>query len=80
VAATYSRGGVDITSHDWVIGTDLTQFDADTYVLARVVEVLAQCYTAEVAPPLSTYLFCSSAPAMQVILNPRSIKAHSYSL
>jgi hypothetical protein len=34
-AATYSRGGADITSHDWVIGTELTQFNADAYVLAR---------------------------------------------
>jgi hypothetical protein len=50
-AATYSRGGADITSHDWVIGSDLTQFDADAYVLARAAEVMAQCYTAEVAPP-----------------------------
>jgi hypothetical protein len=24
VAATYSRGGADITSHDWVIGSELT--------------------------------------------------------
>jgi hypothetical protein len=31
---------------NWVTGTELTQFNADTYVLARVAEVLAQCYTA----------------------------------
>jgi hypothetical protein len=80
VAATYSRGGADITNHDWVIGTDLMQFDADTYVLARAVEVLAQCYTKEVAPPLHIYLFCSSSPAMQAIVNTRSIKAHSFAL
>jgi hypothetical protein len=79
-AATYSRGGADITSHDWVIGTNLTQFDADVYVLARVAEVMAQCYTPEVAPPDSIYLFCSSAPALQAIMNPRSIKAHSFAL
>jgi hypothetical protein len=79
-AATYSRGGADITSHDWVIGTDLTQFDADAYVLARVAEVLAQCYTTEVAPPNSIYLFCASSPALQAVLNPRSIKAHSFAL
>jgi hypothetical protein len=79
-AATYSRGGADITSHDWVIGTDLTQFDADAYVLARTAEVLAQCYTTEVAPPDNIYLFCSSSPALQAIQNPRSIKAHSFVL
>jgi hypothetical protein len=44
-------GGAETTSHNWVIGTDLTQFDADAYVLARAAEVMAQCYTAEVAPP-----------------------------
>jgi hypothetical protein len=79
-AATYSRGGADITSHDWVIGTDLMQFDADAYVLARAAEVMAQCYTAEVAPPDHTYLLCSSSPALQVVMNPRSIKAHSFVL
>jgi hypothetical protein len=79
-AATYSRGGAEITSHDWFIGSELTQFDADTYVLARAAEVMAQCYTLEVAPPLITYLFCSSVPALQAIQNPWSIKAQSYVL
>jgi hypothetical protein len=79
-AATYSRGGADITSHDWVIGSDLTQFDADAYVLARAAEVMAQSYTAEVAPPDHTYFMCSNSPAAQVVLNPRSIKAHSFAL
>jgi hypothetical protein len=79
-AATYSRGGAEITSHDWVIRTDLSQFDADAYVLARVAEVMAQCYTAEVAPPDHTYFFCASSPALQAVQNPRSIKAHSFAL
>jgi hypothetical protein len=79
-AATYSRGGADITSHDWVIGTELTQFDADAYVLARAAEVLAQCYSAEVAPPLRIFFFCVSSPALQAIQNPRTIKAHSCAL
>jgi hypothetical protein len=79
-AATYSRGGADITSHNWVIGTDLTQFDADAYALARTAEVMAQCYTAEVAPPVHTYIFCASSPALQAVQNPRSIKAHSFAL
>jgi hypothetical protein len=79
-AATYSRGGAEITSHDWVIGSDLTQFDADTYVLARAAEVMAQCYTAEVAPPNHTYFFCASSPALQAVQNPWSIKAHSLAL
>jgi hypothetical protein len=79
-AATYSRGGADITSHDWVIGTELTQFDADAYVLARAAETLAQCYTQGVAPPLSIFFFCSSSPALQAVLNMRSTKAHTYAL
>jgi hypothetical protein len=41
---------------------------------------MAQCYTLEVAPPDHTYLFCSSSPALQAIMNPRSIKAHSFAL
>jgi hypothetical protein len=79
-AATYSRGGADITSHDWVIGTELTQFDADAYVLARVAEVLAQCYPLEVAPPLRIFFLCASSPALQAIQNPRTVKAHSFAL
>jgi hypothetical protein len=79
-AATYSRGGADITSHDWVIGTELTQFDADAYMLARAAEVLAQCYTPEVAPPLRIFCFCSSSPALQAVQNPRAVKSHTYSL
>jgi hypothetical protein len=79
-AATYSRGGTDITSHDWVIGTELTQFDTDAYVLARAVEVLAQCYTPEVAPPLCIFFFCSSSPALQAVQNPRAVTSHTYSL
>jgi hypothetical protein len=80
VAATYSRGGADITTYDWMIGSELTQFDADAYVLARAVETLAQCYTQEVAPPLCIFFFCSSSSAMQAVLNTGSIKAHSYAL
>jgi hypothetical protein len=79
-AATYSRGGAETTSHDWVIGSDLTQFDADAYVLARAAEVMAQCYTAEVAPPDHTYIFCASSLALQAVQNLRSIKAHSFAL
>jgi hypothetical protein len=63
-----------------VIGTDLTQFDADAYVLARAAEVLAQCYMTEVAPPDSIYLLRSSSLAIQAVLNMWSIKAHSSAL
>jgi hypothetical protein len=33
-AATYSRGGNPIMWHQWVAGSELTQFDADAYTLA----------------------------------------------
>jgi hypothetical protein len=79
-AATYSRGGAEVTSHDWVIGTELTQFDTDAYVLARAAEVLAQCYTAEVAPPLHIFFLCSSLLALQAVQNPRTVKAHTFAL
>jgi hypothetical protein len=79
-AATYSRGGAKITSHNWVIGSELTQFNADAYVLARAAETLAQCYTQEVAPPLCILFFCSSSPALQAVQNTGSTKAHSYTL
>jgi hypothetical protein len=78
-AATYSQGG-NITWHQWVAGSELTQFNADAFALARTAEVLASSYTDEVAPPLSIYLFNLSSPAIQVVKNPRSIKAHAYAL
>jgi hypothetical protein len=56
------------------------QFDADAYALAQTAEVLASSYMDGVAPPLTIYLVNSSLPAMQVVKNPRSIKAHSYKL
>jgi hypothetical protein len=79
-AATYTRGGNPITWHSWVAGSELTQFDADAFALARTAEVLASSYSNGVAPPLTVYLFNSSSPAIQVVKNPRSIKAHAYAL
>jgi hypothetical protein len=79
-AATYSWGGQDHTSHNWVVGSELMQFDAGTFALANTAEVLASMYMAEVAPPLIIYLLMSSTLALQAIQNPRSIKAHTYSL
>jgi hypothetical protein len=58
----------------------MTQFDADAFALVRTAEILASSYTSEVAPPLTIYVFNSSSPAMQAVKNPRSIKAHSYTL
>jgi hypothetical protein len=33
-AATYTCGGNPITWHQWVAGSELTQFDADAFTLA----------------------------------------------
>jgi hypothetical protein len=63
-----------------IYGREGCCFDADAYVLARAAEVLAQCYTPEVAPPLRIFFFCSSSPALQTVQNPRAVKAHTYSL
>jgi hypothetical protein len=66
--------------HTWVVRLELTQFDADAYALARTVEVLASSYTGEVAPPDTIYLLNTSSSAFLVVMNPQSIKAHSYTL
>jgi hypothetical protein len=79
-ATTYSRGGNPLTWHQWVAGSELTQFDADVHALARMVEVLASSYTSGVAPPLTIYIFNSSSLALQVVKHLRSLKAHSYAL
>jgi hypothetical protein len=79
-AATYVRGGNPFTWHQWVAGSELMQFDADAYALARTAEVLASSYTDGVAPPLSIYIFNACSPAIQAVKNPWSIKAHSYAL
>jgi hypothetical protein len=79
-AATYARGGNPITWHSWAAGSELTQFDANAFALARTAEVLASTYSDGVAPPLTIYLFNSSSLAIQAVKNPRSIKAHTYAL
>jgi hypothetical protein len=79
-AAAYARGGNPITWHQWVAGSELTQFDTDAYTLARTAEVLASSYSDGVAPPLTIYVFNSSSLAIQAVKNPWSIKAHSYAL
>jgi hypothetical protein len=79
-AATYACGGNPITWHSWAAGLELTQFNADAFVMARTAEVLASSYSDGVAPPLTIYIFNSSSPAIQAVKNPRSIKAHAYML
>jgi hypothetical protein len=79
-AATYARGGNPIMWHSWAAGSELTQFNANAFALARTAEVLASSYSNGVAPPLTIYIFNPSSPAIQAVKNPRSIKAHAYAL
>jgi hypothetical protein len=51
-AATYARGGNPITWHSWAVGSELTQFDADAFALARTAEVL--CH-GSAGTPLGTH-------------------------
>jgi hypothetical protein len=51
-AASYSVGNGPLNVHSWTIGSELTQFDADAFALARTAETLAEYYTEEVIPPL----------------------------
>ena len=80
VAATFSTGGSAWTNCAWTIGSELTQFDADAYALARTAETLAHYYTEEVPPPANIFILSPSAPALQAVKNPRSKKAHSFAL
>jgi hypothetical protein len=76
-AALYSVGNGLLNTHSWTIGSELMQFDADTYAIARTAETLAEYYTEEVQPPVNFFLLSNNALALQVVKNPRSIKAHA---
>jgi hypothetical protein len=56
------------------------QFDADAYVLAKVVEEITHTYTDEVPPPDNIFKISNLASALQAVKNPQSIKAHSSAL
>jgi hypothetical protein len=56
------------------------QFNANTYVLARVVEEITHTYTDEVPPPNNIFIISNLASALQAVQNPQSIKAHSSTL
>jgi hypothetical protein len=79
-AATFSVGGSRPKVSAWLAGGNLTQFDADTYALARTAEEITHTYTDEVPPPDNIFIFSNLASALQAVQNPRSIKAHSSAL
>jgi hypothetical protein len=79
-AATFSVGGSRPKVLAWSAGGNLTQFDADTYALARTAEEITHTYTDEVPPPDNIFIFSNLALALQAVQNPHSIKAHSSAL
>jgi hypothetical protein len=79
-AASYSVGNGPLNVHSWTIGSELTQFDADAYAIARTAETLAEYYTEEVQPPVNFFLLSNNASALQAVKNPRSVKAHEAAL
>jgi hypothetical protein len=76
-AALYLVGNGPLNVHSWTIGSELMQFDADAYAIARMAETLAEYYTEEVIPPINFFLLSNNASALQAIKNPRSVKAHA---
>jgi hypothetical protein len=64
----------------FIFSSNLTQFDADAYALARTAEEITHTYTDEVPPPDNIFIFSNLASALQAVQNPRSIKAHSNAL
>jgi hypothetical protein len=76
-AAAYSVGNGPLNVHSWTIGSELTQFDADAFAIARTAETLAEYYTEEVQPPVNFFLLSNNASALQAVKNPRTTKAHA---
>jgi hypothetical protein len=76
-AASYSVGNGLSNVHSWTIGSELTQFDADAYAIARTAETLAEYYTEEVIPPVNFFLLSNNASALQAVKNLRLVKAHA---
>lgn len=80
-AAIFLIGGTPWTQSGWTIGSELTQFDTDAAALAKAVEVMVDFYCSDGAPPPSSiFLLTASSSAMLAVKNPRSIKAHLYSM
>ena len=72
------RGGEEPHSQRWMVGSEVTQFDANCFALAKAAECLATTYTADIDCPPVVYFFSSDNSVLQTIRNPRSTKAHSF--
>jgi hypothetical protein len=75
-ACSYSVRGGPLNAQAWTIGSELTQFDADAFAIARSAETLANIFTVEASPPVNFFLLSNNASALQAVKNLRSIKAH----
>jgi hypothetical protein len=75
-ACSYSVRGGPINAQAWTIGSELTQFDADAFAIARAAETLANIFTVEALPPVNFFLLSNNASALQAVRDPRLIKAH----
>lgn len=79
-AATFSVAGSAWTGSAWQMGTRVTQFDVDSFGVAKAAGALAVFYSAGVPIPEVTYILCNSAPALQATRNPRNKKAQEHAL
>ena len=80
-AATFSVGGSMWTNSMWTIGSELTQFNVDAAAIAKAIEEVMHFHlNSDSAPPSTIYLFSNNVSAIQVVKNPRSNKAHSYTV
>ena len=70
------RGGEEPTTKRWTVGSEVTQFDANCFALAKAAECLNTTYAADSDCPPIVYFFSHDNSALQAICNPRSVKAH----
>ena len=72
------QGGEDPHAERWTVGSEVTQFDANCFALAKAAECLNTRYSADLDCPPIIYFFSHDNSALQAIHNLRSIKAHSH--
>ena len=61
------RGSDDPRTWKWMMGSEATQFDVNTFALAKAAEVLASTYVEGVAPPQVVYILSTDNSALQAI-------------
>ena len=79
-AATHvAMGNGTFFQHEWPLGSELLQFDADTMALGKTAEAFAIRFATD-PPPSRIFLFSSNASALQAVKNPRSKTCQDASL